>query len=227
MAAAERNVGIRLQVIDGGKVKAEFAEVGAAGAQSLDALTLKSQQAAAAMNKLRTHEVTNLSAQLSDIGVSLASGQSPLMVMIQQGAQISSIMGDRGVKGILAGVGAGLVSMINPTTAILAGIVAVGYAASYVFNAMSGDTEDATEALKRHDEIIKRVTDRYGEVAAAAKGFTDQQREIDLAESGANARSRRTSFMEESGNLAGELGRSSRLGFVVDSDYSAYSGPIP
>src|SRR6185436_15749174 len=37
---------------------------------------------------LARHEMINLSRQIQDVGVSLASGQSPFMVLAQQGTQI-------------------------------------------------------------------------------------------------------------------------------------------
>lgn len=42
---------------------------------------------------LARHELINLGYQVNDIGVSLASGQKPLTVLIQQGAQIGQIFG--------------------------------------------------------------------------------------------------------------------------------------
>jgi len=40
---------------------------------------------------LASHELVNLGRQAQDVGVSLASGQSPLMVLIQQGSQIADV----------------------------------------------------------------------------------------------------------------------------------------
>jgi hypothetical protein len=48
-------------------------------------------QQTADSSRLARHEMINLSRQIQDIGVSLASGQSPLTVAIQQGAQIADV----------------------------------------------------------------------------------------------------------------------------------------
>lgn len=230
MAAAERNVGIRLQVIDGGKVKTELAAVGEAGAQALGALEQKSNQAAQAMNQLRAHEISNLSAQLSDVAVSLASGQSPFMVMVQQGAQVSQILGDRGIKAALTGVGTALLSMINPTTMVLAGILALGYGAAFVFDAMKKDTEDASEALERHNALIQRLSERYGDVEKAARGVSDAQRQIDLAEATRNAESMRKAYIEAAEAFAGQLTTSRIRGlgevYTANPAFSNFSAPI-
>ena len=48
-------------------------------------------------SKLTRHELVNLGYQFQDIGVSLASGQKPLTVFIQQGAQIAGIASSAGI----------------------------------------------------------------------------------------------------------------------------------
>ncbi|PZQ82659.1 MAG: hypothetical protein DI549_10785 [Ancylobacter novellus] len=203
---ADRNVGIRLQVIDGGKVKAELQGVGDAGAAALGALEGKSRQAAAAVNQLRTHEVTNLTAQLTDLGVQVLSGQSFATAMIQQGPQIAAVLGDRGVKGAVMGVGSALLSLVTPTTAILAGIVALGYGASFAFDAIVGETDDASEALERHDEIVRRITARYGDLEKGRNDAADAaQREMDILEANENERSRQKAYLADIAALISDL----------------------
>lgn len=202
---AERNVNVRLQVLDGGKAKAEFASVGDAGAAALDALQRKSHEAAAAVNQLRTHEVSNLSAQLTDLGVQVLSGQSFATAMIQQGPQIAAVLGDRGVKASLVGVGTALMSLITPTTAVLAGILALGYGASYVFDAITDDADDATERLSKHEEIVRRIAERYGEAKDKAVEYTEAQRQIDILESRTNASAQAKAYAAEVDRLLREI----------------------
>ncbi|MCS0501377.1 phage tail tape measure C-terminal domain-containing protein [Ancylobacter mangrovi] len=194
---AERNVGIRLQVLDGGKVKAELSAVGDAGAKALDQMKDKSQQAAGAVNQLRTHEITNLSAQLTDLGVQVLSGQSFATAMIQQGPQIAAVLGDRGVKGALKGVSTALLSLVTPTSIILAGIVALGYGASFVFSALTDDVDDAGEALKRHEDLVRRLTDRYGEFDAATRSVSEGQRALDTALAAKNVEAMRALYQRD------------------------------
>jgi len=56
---------------------------------------------------LARHEMVNLSRQVQDVGVSLASGQSPLTVAIQQGAQIADVFATSSgtLKGFFGQVG--------------------------------------------------------------------------------------------------------------------------
>lgn len=55
-----------------------------------------------------------LPAQFTDIFTSLASGQRPMMVLLQQGGQIKDMFG--GIRPALSAVGRGLMAMINPWT---------------------------------------------------------------------------------------------------------------
>ena len=51
----------------------------------------RSQKSLADTTKLSRYELINLSRQVQDVGVSLASGQSPFTVLIQQGTQIADV----------------------------------------------------------------------------------------------------------------------------------------
>lgn len=77
---------------------------------------------------LAGHQVTNLGYQLNDVAVSLASGQSPFTVLVQQGSQILPILSSApgGVGGALAGIGRYLVGLVTPASVAGAALVAVG-----------------------------------------------------------------------------------------------------
>ena len=66
--------------------------------------TARSLGSVGGQSRLTAAQLTNLSYQLNDVFVSLASGQPPLMVLIQQGSQIAQVMGPVGVTGALKGV---------------------------------------------------------------------------------------------------------------------------
>ena len=118
-------------------------------------------RSAAQATQLAAHEVTNLSYQMNDIAVGLASGQSPFTVMAQQGLQVSQIMGRRGLGQIIPAIGTGLLSLINPTTLFLAGITAVGYGASAVFSSMREDISETDAAVEHHTDLISRIEEAY------------------------------------------------------------------
>ncbi|MGC9418272.1 MAG: phage tail length tape measure family protein [Rhodovulum sp.] len=88
--------------------------------------------------------VANLGYQFNDIGVMMAAGQSPLMLAIQQGTQISQVLGPMGAQGAVSALGAAFRSMINPVSLATIGIVA-GTAALGQWAMAAAQGEDATE----------------------------------------------------------------------------------
>lgn len=58
------------------------------------------QMRGAKMAGLTAAESLNLSRQMADVGVSLAMGMNPLMVLIQQGPQVADIMGTAAARGV-------------------------------------------------------------------------------------------------------------------------------
>lgn len=119
---------------------------------------------------LARHEVTNLSYQMNDVAMMLATGQSPFMLMMQQGSQVSQIMGKRGLGEIIPALGTGLMSLITPTTLFLAGITAAGYAGYQAFRAIQPEAKEAEDVLERHSELLKQIEEGYGRVAEEARG---------------------------------------------------------
>lgn len=67
-----------------------------------------------------------LPAQFTDIFTSLASGQRPMMVLLQQGGQIKDMFG--GVGPALRAMGSGILAMINPLTLSAAAVGALALA---------------------------------------------------------------------------------------------------
>lgn len=109
---------------------------------------------------LKPQDLTNVGYQLNDIFVSLASGQKPLTVFIQQGAQLAQI------PGLLSGV-AGAIARFFPLIAIVGGVVTV--VGSMV--AQAAQIEEFTKALEKLNVATTGLT---GE--GLSKVSTDLQR---------------------------------------------------
>lgn len=77
-----------------------------------------------------------LPAQFTDIATQLAGGQSPFLILLQQGGQIKDQFGS--VQGALSGVGEyirSMAGMINPTTIALGGLIGtIGLLAAAAYN---------------------------------------------------------------------------------------------
>lgn len=135
----------------------------------------------AASAQLATHEVTNLSYQMNDIATMLASGQSPFLIMAQQGMQVSQIMGRRGLGQILPALRTGLASLITPTTLFLAAATAGGYAASAVFAALRGDVADVETLVGEHAETVEELGRAWGRSGRDVEAYGQTaRRELEL-----------------------------------------------
>lgn len=151
----------------------------AAAATTLEKSTTnagKGAKALAAGTGLARHEMINLSRQMSDVGVSLVSGQSPFMVLAQQGTQIADIFGSSktgSVGGALKQIGRGIYGFLGPIGLLVTGITAVGAAGIYA-------TVSIAKTEKQFDDTARAigttVQSLHGlDAAAAIKGIdTDE-----------------------------------------------------
>lgn len=139
----------------------EFSRVGTAAGKSADNIststTRMGNSVLKAGNQVRVYggyakgasaHTANLVAQFNDIGVMLASGQSPFQLAMQQGTQINQIFAQMGgVSGAIKAVGAAFASMLNPINFATIGLIAGGAALSQWGMSAFGARSDA-EALK-------------------------------------------------------------------------------
>lgn len=111
--------------------------------------------------------ISNLVAQFNDIGVMMASGQSPLLLAAQQGTQISQVLGPLGARGAVQALSGAFLGMLNPVNFAVFGAVA---ALGLLGGALRGVFGDA-----------KSVEDAIGELADATKSW-QQEAKIGNAE---------------------------------------------
>lgn len=120
--------------------------------------------------QLAAHHVQNLGFQLNDVFVSLASGQNPLTVFVQQGSQIAQIYSQAGLglRGFAAAI-AGLLAPLLPLVAVLALAVAGIAALTSQANDDSG-LKKYTTAMGYTKEEVKKlnaVTVTFGDTLKA------------------------------------------------------------
>ena len=118
--------------------------------------------------RLARHEMINLGYQIQDIGVSLASGQKPLTVFIQQGAQIAGIASSAGIS--LKAMGFEMLKMVGrfwkPIAAVLAFIGAMTSLRSEM--AKGANMDQYVQTLGLTNKELKKLEDQtitYGDVA--------------------------------------------------------------
>lgn len=125
----------------------------------------------------------NLAAQFNDIGVQLAGGQSPFLIALQQGSQISQVLGGAGAGGAVKALGAAFVSLINPVSLATIGIIALtGFVVQY-FATLISSGKVSEETLKKQDSLIREVADRWGDAVPALKAYVT---ELDKAKEAAD-----------------------------------------
>jgi phage-related minor tail protein len=140
-------------------------------AQARFEATAKALGAVGGQSRLSSAQLANLTYQLNDVVVGLASGQQPMMVMIQQGSQIAQIMGQAGVTGTLKGLGQALASLLTPARLAGGAIAAIAIGAAAAWNAWFESQRNVMTALAGAGRIAGATTgdiNRIAEAGAAA-----------------------------------------------------------
>ena len=145
MAAQE--IGIRLTLTGNQQVDAGLQSTG----QHLDNFGRSSAQAAAAMRMVP--------AQMTDIVTSLASGQQPLTVMLQQGGQLRDMFG--GIGPAAQALGRYAIGLVNPFTAAAAAVGVLGYA----YYQGSAEAGEFRKALVMSGNMAGTSVDQLGALA--------------------------------------------------------------
>lgn len=147
---------------------------------AMNHINSQAPRAAGAMNGL-SGQVGNVAAQFQDIGVQLAGGQSPLLIALQQGTQLSAVLGT--AANPIRALGAAFASIISPVSLITIATIALGGAAIQYFGTLLGDGRDATEVLKEQNDLIARVAENWGEAVPSLKAYVDElKRAADTSE---------------------------------------------
>ena len=131
--------------------------------------------------KQTTAALRQVPAQFTDIAVSLAGGQNPLTVLLQQGGQLKDVFG--GVGAAARALGGYVVSLINPLTVVagVAGTVAVAWhqgskeAQEYnkqliLTNNAAGTTAAQLQEIARGIDDVVGTQSNAAEVLAALAG---------------------------------------------------------
>lgn len=153
---------------------AAFSRIGAAsGNTGLTRVASEATQATKGVQGL-TMQSANLAAQFNDIAVQLQSGTSPFTIALQQGTQISQVLGQAGAGGVVRALGAAFVSIVNPISLASIGIIALtGFAVQY-FATLISDGKVSEETLKKQDDLIRGIADRWGDAVPALKQYVDE-----------------------------------------------------
>lgn len=131
----------------------------------------------------------NIAAQFQDIAVQLQGGQSPFLIAMQQGTQLSAVLSQ--AKSPIAALSAAFLQMVNPISLATIAAIALGGAAVQYLGTLLGEGKSATDVIKEQNDVIRRVAENWGEAVPALKAYVDQldraaeQQDVDQAYSGA------------------------------------------
>lgn len=137
----------------------------AAGAQHINAYGRGARVGAA--------HTANLTAQFNDIGVMLAAGQSPLVLAMQQGTQISQVFTQMGgtAKTAFGGIKAGLLGMMSPLSLGTIAVIAGGAALFQWGRSALQARDDGSEFEDLLEEINESLEEGERRIEAYRRGF--------------------------------------------------------
>ncbi len=129
-----------------------------------------------ASNGAGAFQTANIAAQFQDIGVTAAMGMSPLQIALQQGTQLSAVIGS--MESPVKGLAAAFMSVVSPVSLVTIGVVAAGAAAIQYFSGIGDKATDARSVLEGHAELIRRLKDAYGEAASGLREYAAESDKI-------------------------------------------------
>lgn len=120
-------------------------------------------------------QTSNLAAQLNDIGVQLAGGQSPFLIALQQGTQITQALGSGvGARGAVAALGGAFTSLLNPVSLATIALIGLGGTAVQYFTELLTESDKSEEALRKQGDLIRNLAKEWGDVIPELREYADQ-----------------------------------------------------
>ncbi|GGO50297.1 Lambda phage tail tape-measure protein (Tape_meas_lam_C) [Roseovarius pacificus] len=154
----------------------------------------------------------NMAAQFNDIGVMLAAGQSPLLLAVQQGTQVSQVLNMMGNRAsILATLKSGFLSMVSPVSLVTVGVIALGAAIIQHIGSAIPPTVTFKDAMEDLNESISNASnaasktdsyaalrDEYGAVTTEVLRLIEVQKQLAQIDALSDLRAARDSLSGES-----------------------------
>lgn len=152
------------------------------------------------------YQTGNVAAQFQDMGVQLASGTSPFIIMAQQIPQITAATGSLG--GALGGLRMAFTSLISPVGLMSAAFILVTSAVVNYFSTVDSELPDADEIIKRHDDVIRALREAWNLPKEAAEEYGDAAQKALTAGAAEDQLKSLKSIVEDAADaLEGELAR--------------------
>lgn len=127
--------------------------------------------------KASAAHTTNLMFQAQDMGVMFASGQSPWVIALQQGTQVSGVFQQMKNSGqsAFSGIIGGLAGMLSPLSLMTIGVIAGGAALGQWALSAIGAGEEADELAKRLEQVRETSVNLNLELRQMRLGVTAEE----------------------------------------------------
>lgn len=168
---------------------------------------------ATAATRQSSAAVSNLSFQLNDIAMGLASGTSPFTIMVQQGSQVAQVFNGTGggIVGAVKTLGGAFAQMVNPVSLASFALIGLTGAAVQYLTTLSSGVPEAEELLKEHANVIKSFDEAWGIAEKGVKQYSDAVKQVELQKLKDEFGSLQAAIKAAGADLAGEV-----LGISVD-----------
>lgn len=160
-----------------------------AGAAKIGPAFQRGTAPATAAVKNTSGAVSNLTSQLNDIGVQLAGGQSPFLIMLQQGTQISQLFTQTGttIKGFGGILANAAMSALNPFSLLTFAVIGLGGAAVQYFASVVSGGADSEKALQEQETAIRGIAKSWGSNIPALQAYIDKLDAVKRSQDAATA----------------------------------------
>lgn len=154
-------------------------------------------------------QTANIAAQFQDIGVTAAMGMNPLMIGLQQGAQLSSVLST--MERPIAGLGAAFAGLLSPLSLATVGLTAAGAAAIQYFASWNSGADSLEADLKTQADLVAELAKQFKGAGEAAQGYARDSAGVLTFRGGANEKDLKKAIKEQADELDAQLRWSTSL----------------
>lgn len=133
-------------------------------AASAKQASAQASRALASSNNVAAGATGNLVANFNDLFMMIGAGQNPLQTAVQQGTQITQVIGPMGAAGAVKALGGAFVAMLSPINLVTLGAIAAGSAfIQWLFSAKSS-ADSVTLAIDGLVESTRAAKDELFQI---------------------------------------------------------------
>lgn len=187
----------------------------------------------------------NMAAQFNDIGVMMASGQSPFVLALQQGTQLNQILADMGgtARERFRAIGSSIMSVVSPANLLTLGLIA-GAAALVQWVMAASDSGSVTDQFAESvDTLISRITafsehtktaktstaelaEEFGKYALAVRKHNEYLAQVELGRALTEARKAMDPLMQGLEQVTIDLARVAEQKQLLEETMAADNGTV-